>query len=618
MSAGKGSRRAVVELKWEAGAEPVDRVGGRSLHQYWPVLSPYFRDVLLPPVRRTDDDAVSWTWREPDGAKAVSAGELRAVRKRLASELEWLAENLARVEGGGGGMQGLAAVMAGVVARLVEGSDAELAGYVARTEVGLRLHSWGAREPGRVRYPDTAGGEADEAGRAGGKRAGEGDTRKGKRRRGVMVGFAAAVVAAVLIRGIFWADLERERSGESESGAGRREAAAVAQPGMAAVGGEEKARQGTGAVDSVRGRESARVVESGRGGVEEIAQAGDGSAAAATAEGTSRPRAQRVGQEEEKRGTPLRPNGRPDQEKRGREGGPGGVLRTGDSEKKPEARTDVLAASDEVVEKMTREEKAREVVRTRGELVEAAVVSAGERRALTGDLREDEEVRESRVRDGDAAKGSGEVVAIAESAREARVFRMREMRVREPRWETRMLVDAIVPTRPVRLGEIAAVESLRERMREEARARIPGTLRELRWRGGVGFESEGGNSAGWRWRGAGGGVREGRAEWEWSEGARILEDASGSVVAEMRAEGEGWLISVREGVRVYRWVAVAIATGERRERWGWRRVTAVGLPEGVVARDDDARMEIALTVAEPLAFFDRESGWAAVAEMRGP
>ena len=59
-----GSRRAVAEIRFGEDRAGLTKVGGRSIHQYWSLLSPHFRDVLLAPQRRSDDGGVAWNWRE--------------------------------------------------------------------------------------------------------------------------------------------------------------------------------------------------------------------------------------------------------------------------------------------------------------------------------------------------------------------------------------------------------------------------------------------------------------------------------------------------------------------------------------------------------------------------
>jgi hypothetical protein len=166
MSRASGARRAVAEIRWNDDANAIASVGNRSVHQYWTLLSAYFRDVLLPPQRRPEDNGVTWTWREATDAKPATASELSTLRKRLSGEHQLFVENLARggldkhgdaALPGQANVDQLGGVMSEVVTQLVGRSDADLTGFVCRTEMGLRLHSWGAAVPARPTYPDTQG-----------------------------------------------------------------------------------------------------------------------------------------------------------------------------------------------------------------------------------------------------------------------------------------------------------------------------------------------------------------------------------------------------------------------------------------------------------------------------
>ena len=74
-----GSRRAVAEIRFGEDRIGITKVGGRSIHQYWTLLGPHFRDVFLAPQRRSDDGGVSWTWREAADKKPLTAAELASV-----------------------------------------------------------------------------------------------------------------------------------------------------------------------------------------------------------------------------------------------------------------------------------------------------------------------------------------------------------------------------------------------------------------------------------------------------------------------------------------------------------------------------------------------------------
>ena len=153
--------RASAEIDWGKNPRDIAFVGQRALHQYWPLLAPYFRDLLLAPQRRSGEEVVAWTWLEVPGGGAASAQELVALRERLLREQQWFADGMARSAAGEAENSGLRsqaasdhlqAVMADVVAGLVAKSDGELTPYVCRTSGGLRLHSWGAKHAARPHF----------------------------------------------------------------------------------------------------------------------------------------------------------------------------------------------------------------------------------------------------------------------------------------------------------------------------------------------------------------------------------------------------------------------------------------------------------------------------------
>lgn len=162
MSADGATRRATAEICWDGNPEAIAWAGSRPLHQCWPVLATYFRDVLLTPHRRAGENRVAWTWREPGDRRPPSSSELAALRQRLSAEQQLFADHIAGPgqEDDAGGLRSSANLlqvsraMARAVADLVERSDAALAPYVCRTEAGLRVHSWGAATAGQVIYPD--------------------------------------------------------------------------------------------------------------------------------------------------------------------------------------------------------------------------------------------------------------------------------------------------------------------------------------------------------------------------------------------------------------------------------------------------------------------------------
>ena len=163
MSASVAARRVVAELHSGEDRPAWSLIGSRSIHQFWALLSPHFREVLLPPQRRPDGGGVSWTWREATGNQPLTAAELSDVRRRLEKADRSFAgkssESPANDEQGEGdgvpdlGSQTRATVHA-MVSRLTTASDSTLAGFVGRTEIGPMVHSWGATIPARPYFPD--------------------------------------------------------------------------------------------------------------------------------------------------------------------------------------------------------------------------------------------------------------------------------------------------------------------------------------------------------------------------------------------------------------------------------------------------------------------------------
>jgi len=158
-----GSKRAVAEIRFSEDRIGITKVGGRSIHQYWSLLSPHFRDVLLAPQRRSDDGGVSWTWRESADKKPLTAAELAGVRQRLGRAKESFEENpvnpLVGEDRSGTSSQVLIDQVAAKVKMLAEGlagkTDAALAAFVCRTETGVMVHSWGVASAAQIVYPDS-------------------------------------------------------------------------------------------------------------------------------------------------------------------------------------------------------------------------------------------------------------------------------------------------------------------------------------------------------------------------------------------------------------------------------------------------------------------------------
>jgi len=158
-----GSRRAVAEIRFGEDRSSITKVSGRSIHQFWSLLGPHFRDVLLAPQRRSDDGGVAWTWREGAEKKPLTAAELAGVRKRLERANDSFAENpvnpLMGDDRSGTSSQALidqvAARVKAMADSLAAKSDAALSDFVCRTETGIMVHSWGVASPAPVVYPES-------------------------------------------------------------------------------------------------------------------------------------------------------------------------------------------------------------------------------------------------------------------------------------------------------------------------------------------------------------------------------------------------------------------------------------------------------------------------------
>ncbi|HEY8996178.1 MAG TPA: hypothetical protein VIM71_16045, partial [Lacunisphaera sp.] len=101
------------------------------------------------PQNRTDE-SIQWTWTETTDHDAISSTELATIRKRLAGAQQSLADSLEDTTGFAAKAATIRSTkdrMNEVVSALVALSDAALAGFVARTDRGMLLHSWGLANP---------------------------------------------------------------------------------------------------------------------------------------------------------------------------------------------------------------------------------------------------------------------------------------------------------------------------------------------------------------------------------------------------------------------------------------------------------------------------------------
>lgn len=152
--------RLIAEIRYADGQSGISYVGKFPIHQYWPRLSSHFRGVFLAPQRRSDGAGVSWMWRPASDARPPTAGELADLRKRLGDASRRFAEDPFGLGGDSPGAvtteslaKQLAQRVEEMTAAFVAKSDADLSAYVARTDAGLRLHSWGSSTPATPQNP---------------------------------------------------------------------------------------------------------------------------------------------------------------------------------------------------------------------------------------------------------------------------------------------------------------------------------------------------------------------------------------------------------------------------------------------------------------------------------
>ncbi len=145
-------------LKSGPGSPASPTIGNRSLHHYWALLKTHFRSVLLAPQSLADGANTQWTWREPADGASLTAAELATVRKRLTGSQRSLADSVEDARDStadaGSVLPQLQARMESVVEALVALPDSALAAYVARSEHGPLLHSWGLLVALTPHHPD--------------------------------------------------------------------------------------------------------------------------------------------------------------------------------------------------------------------------------------------------------------------------------------------------------------------------------------------------------------------------------------------------------------------------------------------------------------------------------
>ncbi len=220
MKGAENTRSMRAELDWGRNPGAILWIGNRPVSQYWARLAPYFRDVLLPSQRRSDDEIVSWSWRN-DGQKRTPAGaELAVLRKRLASAQRAFVDSTEDDVGGLAASGPLAAGMEGWVSGFLAKSDADLVSFVACTDAGLRLHSWGLTTAVVPFHPDARKVATDAAEIASDDAEIAAETQPGRpaRRRRRILGWIFSAAALAVVVWVGWQAVSRSRSGTGDQG----------------------------------------------------------------------------------------------------------------------------------------------------------------------------------------------------------------------------------------------------------------------------------------------------------------------------------------------------------------------------------------------------------------
>ncbi len=149
-------RRACALLTAGPGQPARPMVATRPLYSYWAILAPHFRGVLLPP-HNMPDESVQWAWTVSAAEAAVSPADLATLRQRLSLAQQSLADSCEEGAETSAKTETIRATknrMGEVVSALVALPDETFEGFVARTDHGVFLHSWGLAESLPLHYPD--------------------------------------------------------------------------------------------------------------------------------------------------------------------------------------------------------------------------------------------------------------------------------------------------------------------------------------------------------------------------------------------------------------------------------------------------------------------------------
>lgn len=630
MSAGGGSRRAMAEVGWAEDSARIVWVGGRGLHHYWPLLSAYFREALLPPHRRPEADTVVWTWEEPAGAKPGTAAELGGLRRRLAEEQRWFAENLARGLAGAGagggpnqaGVDQLGIAIAETVGRLAALPDEALAGYVCRTEAGLRIHSWSAHTPARPTYPDTVEATAAAA-EAGGPGPVALPARRWTRRRKILATLAGVLFGLFVVWAIQHGRGERQSAADAGTGAGE---AATVSPGEPATPARPSAAAGVAAAAIPVPVPAAGAAPPGSGAAISGTAPGEAKAEVSILPvGAVRPVAMTIpGIAPRARGVPQAPapidvpggagarrgvdavaegdgaaraetaGGRP---QRGAGAGPETTTPT----------TGAIAIPEMAIAMAVREAEigaapVAEVGLKVREMVPAAPQIA---KTPTPDERPAGAAPVGRIAAAEADDGGAAEIRAATLKRE---FSHR-IRIRLQPAATRWLGDRVLPTMPQRVDRASGLPAAAERVRRQVEQSRPSGLEDVTWRAQIKIEETGTDGGALPWL------------WETPPRAMTLQDGTGRKFAEIAVEAEDEiLVAWHEGSTAVLELETAATSG-----WAWRLAAGGAWPpewQRETAPGGMARVGIPLvrpvagSFSVGVAWVETASGWAKVAEVK--
>lgn len=610
MSAASPVRHAATEANWERDPAAVVWVGSRPVQHFWAMLAPYFRDVLLAPRRRAEDQAVTWQWAEPPQAPAPSAGEVRTLRRRLAEAQERFAENLARPARGSeraapnrrqADLDLLVPVMARLTGEMIAWDDERLAARVCRAEGGWRLHTWGVSAPPTVRYPAEATPAPEAA-----VSASAAPPRR-RRRVGVWLFATAALGVAVL-----W--IRKEASPETRSVAREAEAPRVAAEATVIPADVEA---GAGRSGPARKRSDGGF---GKFGTPSAASEMAGpTATTVVVSSSARPPAGLTTME---RFVPmpaslLAPGVAPGQAGAAADAPLARAsvalpeaADVGSAQPSPSVKRGEISFPDRTAAVGSTHNAARLETRTAAVSVAGTVPPPGDD-APWSDERPEPLAEAIDAAENEATVKAGQAVGADASAAISRVPAALTQTLRVPwgAWRLRLVADAIVPTLPVPAGRAADTAAQRSRLRAERQARVPSALRAAVVRGGFDFErvdAVTGRRERWTWS------ADATAEPATDQGVRGMADRVPETVVELRYEAamQTLVLRVADGVRVTAWFEVASMP----RHWRWQ--TAAGAP---LAAAGEARLAQPLragaeeaSARRAVALVDPESGWGLV------